>query len=249
MKYSNKHNLPKSLYDAIVNDQYDFKNDKDKFSVTTLISPPKIVQLKIRHDSEIVEDISDMIWILLGQSVHSIMERIDDNEDRVIERRLNEKIGNATVSGKIDLYEDGVIQDYKVTSVYTIIYHPRGKKEWIEQQNIYAWLYRKAGFNVEGLKILAIFRDFSKSKSKFTKNYPKIPCQTIDLPLWEMEETEELIKEKVALQRKYQDMPDDEIPCCEKEDRWAKDVRCNEYCSVNKFCNYYRDNIDKKDNL
>ena len=241
MKYSNKHNLPQSLYDAIVNDQYDFKNDKDKFSVTTLISPPKIVQLKIRHDNETTEDIADMAWILLGQSVHSIMERIDDNDDRVIEKRLNEKIGNATISGKIDLYENGIIQDYKVTSVYTIIYHPRGKKEWIEQQNIYAWLYRKAGYDVEGLRILAILRDFSKSKAKFTKNYPKIPFQVIDLPLWDMEETEEFIKEKVAMQRKYQDMKDDEIPCCEKEDRWAKDVRCTDYCPVNKFCNYYKE--------
>jgi len=238
MKYSNKHNLPQSLYDAIVNDTYDFKNDKDVFSVTTLISPPKIVQLKLRHHDEIEEDISGMAWILLGQSVHSVMERITDT-DRIIEERLSEKVDGATISGKTDLYDNKIINDYKVTSTWTVIYNPKGKPEWVQQQNIYGWLWRKAGFEVKGLKVVAILRDFSLAKAKTTKKYPKIPFHVIDLPLWTMEETEKFIKERIAIQRLAQDMEDDEIPCCEKEDRWG-DKRCNDYCSVNKFCNYYK---------
>ena len=52
------------------------------------------------------------------------------------EQRINKKVNGWTLSGAIDQYEiedDGiVITDYKVTSVWSVIFD---KQEWIDQLN------------------------------------------------------------------------------------------------------------------
>ena len=237
MKYTNIHNLPESLVNCIENDTYYLNQaDPNIISVTTLISEPKIRQLKVRHWNEIEEDISDKIWILLGQSVHSILDRVNiDNSLK--EERITVDVNGIKISGKSDLFYKETILDYKVTSVWSIIYNPEGKKEWEEQLNCYAWLYRKLGFTVKGLKIIGILRDWSmRDLRKSKKNYPKIPVSVIDIQLWSEEEQEAFIKERIEEHQKYISVPDDEIPCC--KETW-NDKRCKDYCSVNKFCNYY----------
>ena len=73
MKYTNKHDIPKEIIRAIENDQYD-KGDS-LISVTGLLQPPRIRLLNKEHQEELVEDYSDQIWKILGQSVHTILER------------------------------------------------------------------------------------------------------------------------------------------------------------------------------
>lgn len=72
-KLTNKHGLPQPLYSAVANDSYS-KGDSD-VSITTLLQPPRISALKDTHADEIQEDAMDRIWALLGQSVHTILER------------------------------------------------------------------------------------------------------------------------------------------------------------------------------
>jgi hypothetical protein len=113
-----------------------------------------------------------------------------------------------------------VIQDYKVTSVWSVIY---GKKEWEEQLNIYCWLLRKKGYEVEALRIIAILKDWTASKLKDSDNYPRIPIAVVNIPLWTLEEQDKYVNERIRVHKEAEKLPDDKIPICSKEERWAKD--------------------------
>lgn len=301
MILTNKTGLPQSLYDAIAKNTYDLsKVNRDIISVTTLMNPPKIAELQSRHWDKLEQDVADSIWLLLGSSVHAIMERITD-KDRFIEERMYLDVetwevvdkkdlvkGRTYIAGKPDLYDyvAKLIQDYKITSVWSVIY---GKdKEWEEQLNMYAFLFKKLGFEVEKLQIIAILKDWNKNKAKMDSKYPQCPATVIDVKMWDDAKTQAFITERVKLHQASRSMADDEIEPCSPAERWnrgdsyavmknsnkravklhdtfekasthvqniiAKDMkntykvetrkganlRCDDYCNVNKYCHYYK---------
>lgn len=222
MRYTNLFHLPQSISDAITKETYDLnKLDPKYISVTTLINPPIVRQLYQRHFDDIEEDLSENVWRLLGSAVHSVLERTD-KPDRLIEERINIQIGDRFVSGKPDLYEDGnIISDYKVTSTWTIIYRDKDKdKQWEKQLNCYAWLYRKAGFQVDKLRVIAILRDWQKSKAQKDNSYPQIPIVVVEIPLWSVEEQWEYITTRLRGHIICEDMVDKDLVPCSPEERW-----------------------------
>lgn len=237
MNFTNIYNLPQSIFDAISKDVYDgpSANDLSTISVTTLINPPKIRMLRQRHSSEISEDISENIWRLLGTSVHSVLERAEATE-RIIEERLTLKVNDKIVSGKTDVYEsaDKCIQDYKVTSAWSVVYNPTGKREWEEQLNCLAYLFRMAGFTVESVRIVAILRDWSKTNAEKDKNYPQIPIVVFNMRLWSEEEQLHYINNRVYIHKLSESLTDDLIPECSPEERWATETTYAVYQKTNK---------------
>lgn len=225
MKFTNRFNLPDTIFQAIVNDSYDFKPSQDAISVTALIDSPKIRQLRLKHADEIEEDVSECLWRLLGQAVHTVLERADSVE-QLREERLFEDVDEMKVSGKFDVY-DGTskkVCDYKVTSVWSVVYNPAGKREWIAQANIYAWLLRRAGFEVRGLEIHAILRDWSKRDALKGGNYPHIPFVVIPLEMWSDDRTTDYIRQRAELHRLCNSLDPDEFECT-PEERWADPER------------------------
>jgi hypothetical protein len=249
MRYTNNCNIPESIADAIKKNTYDVKrNDPKIISITTLINAPRVRQLTIRHWDEIEEDVADGIWRLLGSSVHSVMDRIKQ-ENRFIEERLTEEVNGVFVTGKADLYEGATegIEDYKVTSVYKV---KNDVKDWETQLNSYAWFYRKIGFNVKKIQVNAILRDWRKGESKRQKEYPSFAFKQIDIPLWTFEKQDNYIRERVKIHLEAQSLEDKDLPLCTEEERWCnakkKDVKCKDYCTVKSFCNYWAENYEKK---
>lgn len=240
MEYTNNHNLPLSVFQALMRSSYDLsKTDQNILSVTSLIEAPKVRQLKIRHWQDLKEDASENLWKILGSSVHWVMEGIPD-KDRFKEERLNEQVDGTRVTGRIDLYEakECIVQDYKVTSAWSVVYAPEGKIEWERQLNAYAWLYRKAGFEVKGLRIVCLLRDWQKSK--VGDGYPQIPIVIYDVPLWDVNKQQEYIESRVRFHKVCMNDPDDTIPECSPEERWAtpdvwavhkgKNIRATKLC-------------------
>lgn len=133
MKFTNKHNLPKEVYDVLSKDNY--VAGSTDFSATTLLKTPRQVQLQRRHATEITEDVIDRVWSLLGQAAHSILEK-HGSDTSMTEERLYAEVFGRRISGQVDHYHNKCITDYKVTSVYTIIYGSR-IHEWTEQLNCY----------------------------------------------------------------------------------------------------------------
>jgi hypothetical protein len=194
---------------------------KADISVTTLIGPPKINQLKKRYSDQIVEDASDRVWALLGQSVHKVLE-LAGGEDEMTEKRLYKEINGWTLTGQTDLYETGnqTISDFKVTSVFSFLLG--GKSEWEAQINLNAMLWREYGYEVKKGQIVAILRDWQASKAEFDKEYPQCAVHIVDIPLWDNEECIAYATERIKLHQAAAAMPDDTIPACDPKERWAK---------------------------
>jgi len=217
MKLTNKLNLPQPIADAVKNDGYT-KGDAD-ISVTELLSPPYQRALKVKHEEEIEEDVSDRIFSLLGQTVHGILERSESTG--IAERRLSIECNGWKVSGGMDRFvaKDGLLQDYKLTTVYKT---KAGNipEEWAQQLNIYAEMLRQNGEEVKTLEIVAIYRDWSKTAAERESDYPQRQVEVLRIPLISSREVVEFIAERVRL---HQRAASGEVSPCSKEERWAKD--------------------------
>lgn len=209
------------MYRALAHDGYTPGSRKSDISVTSLIGPPKITQLKKRYADQLEEDASDRVWSLLGQATHKVLE-LAGGEKEMTEKRLYKEIEGWTLSGQTDLYEveNGVLSDFKVTSVFSFLLG--GKTEWEQQLNLNAMLWRDYGYEPKKLQIVAILRDWQSSKAEFEADYPKCAVHLVDIPIWDNEECIRFAAERIKLHQAAVEMPDDSIPACTPKERWAK---------------------------
>ena len=215
MKLSNRLGLPEAFVRAVENDPYD---SHGTLSVTRLIRPPQMVRLEEKHKDEIVEDAADRVWALLGQAGHSALERSNQDGD-IVETRLYIDVSGVTVSGQLDrLTKDGVLVDWKFTSVYAIKDALRsGKSEWEQQLNMLAALIRENShlmISPLALRIIAVARDWRPSEKLRDQDYPN-KVEVIKIPLWSHEKAMEFIRERVRLHTS------ETYPPCSDEERWA----------------------------
>jgi len=217
MKITNNRNLPDIILRAVQNDPY--SRGKSDISVTQLINPPQQVALQHLHKEELIEDVADRIYALLGSSVHHMIERAAGPDDRV-EERIFAKVHGWTVSGQFDLLEpDGTLSDVKVTSVWSIkdaIKH--GKSDWESQLNLLAELLDMEGECPSRLQIIAIARDWSKTGRMRDKDYPG-QVELIPIELWEKEKRRAYLEERVDLHQRARKGDYDR---CTMEETWAK---------------------------
>lgn len=223
MILTNKFGLPDTIVNVLKRPQYS-KGDSH-ISVTELLSPPQIVQLRAKHDAEIEQDASEMVWSLFGTAVHNVLERGKDDH-HIVEERIFTDLDGWRISGQIDLqevYEDGIaIKDYKVTSAWAV---QAEKQEWHNQLNIYAWLVERAkGVEVKSLQIVAIIRDWNRRDAVNKEGYPQAPIVTIDIPIWSYQEMESLVLGRL---NKHSEASlsvqiGDDLPECTAEDMWEK---------------------------
>ena len=220
MKLTNRLNLPDALVAAITADDYS-RGDAD-ISVTQLIAPPRKVELERRHADEIVEDAAERIWLLFGKIAHGILEKAQSTGVR--ETRLYSDIGGLRISGAFDhlSLEDGVLSDYKVTSVWSVK-NAGEKSEWEEQLNAYAYLAAEAGYTVNSLRIVALCRDWRMSDAEKYKDegYPEFQVAVLPQRLWNLGKTYDWLLERVTLHREARQLPL-ELPHCTPEERWEK---------------------------
>jgi hypothetical protein len=97
-------------------------------SITELIKPTKIYVLERRYQDEISQEASDMIWTLMGSALHKVVEA-SAQDNSLAEERLAVVLNGEKITGGIDLYEDGIITDFKFTSVWNY-FHSSRKDEW-----------------------------------------------------------------------------------------------------------------------
>jgi len=215
-KLTNIHGLPQPLYSAVSNDSYS-KGDSD-VSITTLLQPPRISALKDLHEDDIQEDAMDRMWSLLGQAVHTILERADDGSEMKEERITIEVLG-VRVSGQFDRFNvtDGVVQDYKVTTAYKFK-DGLVPLDFQRQLNCYALLLRSKGYEVKKGQVVGILRDWSKREAERNPDYPQKQVVVMDVEIAESEKIMEFLSGRVALWKAAQSV----LPECSPEDRWAK---------------------------
>ena len=213
MRLTNNLNLPQPIVDAVSRDPYT-KGDAH-ISVTGLIAPARKRVLEIMHADELTEDVSNRLWSLIGQIGHGILERADVTA--LTEERLYIKRHGWRISGQFDRYvlEQGLLQDYKFTTTYTI--KDGFKFEWEAQENLYKLLLETHGYTVKKLQVVAILRDWQKGKAKHSGDYPQIPVQLIDIPIWPRDRVESYIVERLTAHGNAQHV----LPQCTAAERWA----------------------------
>lgn len=223
MKITNKCNLPETIVNALNKPTY--TKGGAHMSATELLSPPRMVQLRIANADAIEMDAADMVWALFGTAIHGVLEH-GQGDDHIVEQRLNTVIDGWEISGAIDLQtvkESSIgISDYKTTGVWAVM---NEKKEWEYQLNIYAWLVERVKQSpVDSLEIVAIIRDWKRWESEVKKDYPDAPIKTIPITLWPYEEREKFVKQRIHAHAdamfSYQTGGD--LPLCTAEEMWEK---------------------------
>lgn len=218
MKITNKLGLPDMLQRA-VEKEYEYRDKR--YSITSLLDPDRVLMLKRRHNDLITQDVSECIWMLFGTVTHYALETgIELKENEYVEEHLEYTFDSGyTLSGIIDHVYD-YIDDYKTTSVWTVIYGSNNE-HWKKQLQMGAYLhYKKHGKWFNKGRIIAILKDFNKNDAKLKNNYPKLPVEVIEFDLGTPEEIEEWITkrfERIALIEKLSDL---DLPLCTEEERF-----------------------------
>lgn len=223
MKITNKFDVPAPLVTLATKEYY--SKGAAQYSVTELLSPPRVRRLRERHDKQIEMDVTDLMWQMLGSALHVVMER-GQTDGHITEERLFANVDGITISGAIDLQEQKnggvIITDYKFTSAWAVM---NEKIDWVQQLNVYKWLVETVKRQrVDGLKICALIRDWNRRETK--EGYPPAAIQVIDIPMWSTMATELFVRERLDLHReaKVSDDFDDVLPECSAEERWESET-------------------------
>ena len=225
MKYTNKHNLPDPVVRALTSSE---KGEKvEGLRVTTLIDSPRVSQLRQANAHQIVEDVSDLVWRVMGTAMHEVFQKAASNA-YISEERLSHTVDGTLISGAIDYQfeSDGEVdlKDYKSTSVYTIIVGD--KPDWERQINVYAYLIRHAkGLKVRSASIVAVLRDWRKSDAERRGDYPEASIIEVKIRLWPDDEQDAYVKERVRLHRVAELEQDFDLPPCTPEEQWMRPAK------------------------
>lgn len=223
MKVTNKHRVPAPLVTLATREYY--SKGAAQYSVTELLSPPRVRRLREQYDSEIVTDVTDLMWQMLGSALHVVMER-GQTENHITEERLFTDVDGVTISGAIDLQEEKeggvIITDYKFTSAWAVM---NDKPEWEQQLNVYKWLVETVKRRrVDALRICALIRDYSRHETK--EGYPAAPIQMVDIPMWDAVKAETFVRHRLELHRDAKVAQDLGMPLpeCSPEERWQSET-------------------------
>ena len=223
MKITNKCNLPETIVNALNKPTY--TKGGAHMSATELLSPPRMVQLRIANADAIEMDAADMVWALFGTAIHGVLEH-GQGDDHIVEQRLNTVIDGWEISGAIDLQtvkENSIgISDYKTTGVWAVM---NDKKDWEYQLNIYAWLVERVKKSpVDTLEIVAIIRDWKRWESEVKKDYPDAPIKVIPITLWPYEEREKFVQQRIHVHADamFSAQTGGDLPLCTAEEMWEK---------------------------
>lgn len=280
MIVTNKYGLPQALVDVVKANLYE--PSRDTYSATTLLNPTRSIILSRRHYDEIEQDANDMMNMLIGTAVHSLIEKMD--KTGFAEIYLKE----GKLTGKCDLYdaENFTLVDYKTATTWKIIH--KDFEDWRLQGLIYAYLLIKSGHYVKALKFHAILKDWSPRDARKGGDYPQSQVYTWEYIVTpqDLREIEDFVAGKIDELESLKNVPDDDLPDCGKKDTWytgdkyavyknsnqaradrvldteqeAHDYitnklggagviefrkgeyrRCQDYCSVCKWCKYYKE--------
>jgi len=219
MTITNKHNLPEGFVKAVSTEKH---NAEDSLSATTLIHGIKEIILTDRYWDSLEDDVSDRIWAIWGQAVHSLMESEGENE--FTEQEMVYKVGDITVTGRIDSYDmkHGVINDYKTAPVIKV--KLGNFTEWHLQGMIYAWLLTKNNFLAKHCRFIALLKDHSKPEVLRDSQYPKSPVYLYEFPVTKqgLFKIGIYIKDKISEYQRCIALDDDAIPPCTPEERWDR---------------------------
>ena len=207
-KWTNIHNLPDRVIRVIQGHYKDKRPELGRLSITDLIDEPLPRLLFITRWDDIVRDYSDLLTATQGTALHERYEMCATEDDDT-EHKYEDAVSDVIVVGKADNYVDKTVFDIKQTGVYG----PQYKKDkWEAQLNCYAWQRRKRNQEVEKLLVDVWYRDWKENNIHW-RDYPQIPFEVLELPLWSFEQQDGYIRDRVQIHQTGS------LKCCSNKQR------------------------------
>ena len=222
MKITNNLNLPQPFVDAA---RTEYTYVPKRYSVTGILTGVREAVLQHRHDAETEQDAAEMVWLIFGKAVHSVLENAAETPGLQVEGRLEKDMGDGyTLSGIFDLYdpETKTVSDWKTASVWKVLFDDWADYE--KQLAIYAWLLNETGRPCNRGEIVALLKDHSKTEASRRADYPQLPVyrRTVEFTPEYLEEIGDMVAENFAAIKYAETLEDAELPLCTDEERWHK---------------------------
>lgn len=141
-----------------------------------------------------------------------------------------------TVGGKFDAITEGMLNDTKSTSAWAWALGSRDE-EHIDQLSIYRWIDAAQEYPLvtqDMGQINYLFTDWQRAMARTREGYPDSRIKRKVLPLKSLDETEALVRAKIAEVIQYQDAPEPKIPRCTDEELWRSDPEYKYYSDPTK---------------
>lgn len=199
------------------------------YSVTDIISPPRVVHLKKRYGHLATPDLGASIPSMLGTAIHEYFEKylalwIDkhDYNGYTLEEQVQIERMGRKISGRYDIREGTTMYDLKSIKVWKLIFDPN-LDEYHEQQNLYRLLvYLDKGITIDELNIVAIYKDWQEGNALRDRNYPQQQVIEYELNLWDYEDTEKFLDTRLAELIRCEELSDEDLPVCSRDERWER---------------------------
>lgn len=186
MKWTNKHNLPGWVINAL--DTWE-RPEEGVYRVTSLMDGPRQRTLQITHWDDIVLDYSDLLMASEGTAIHTFYE----DKSPLSEHRFYDRVHGAQITGKPDGYADATIWDIKNKFIGWDKY-PDSFEKLERQLNSYAWLCRRKKIPVRRLEAWARLRDWKPMNATREKQYPQCQWQgPYEISLWSFDKQDDYI--------------------------------------------------------
>jgi hypothetical protein len=269
MELTNKKGIPESVFHWIktLHGQNEVKRSESiaalelelgkkfplKISATSLIKSTREVVLTDRHHDEMSREASDLYDSTIGMVLHDSYASLPSREGEFKEVRVGQEIQGVLVHGQFDSIYNLDLSDYKSLKVGGYIFGDK-EYEYTSQLSIYRLLYflHKAIMANEIGTIVQLFVDY-RDREFETKKYgwgdaPNYPHKSMELKfhMWDRAKTEQWVIRKVTDYKCATLLPDNDLPLCKDEERWAREnkkthkktyAKCDKYCSAKPFCN------------
>ena len=217
MNLTNKHNLPGPIYSKVAGEM---RERPPGYGLTTLLRPPRMVALEIKHWGELESDAMDHVWRLFGSAIHQMID-VDNEQTILREHLLEADVAGVKVRTAVDrLWKDGpanVLTEFKTTSVWSVIY---GKPEWEQQLNLQGAMLHLNGRVADRMEVVALLRDWSARDAKYDSQRPQSPVVKIDVDRWLPDRQLNFLVGRVEAHKLARSS--DVLPECSDEERWAK---------------------------
>ena len=252
MKITNNSGIPLALAVWCVHDEYDYVNEPNYISITTLMKPLRQIVLGKRIPMEQrTSDVEEYISRALGHSLHDSIEKSWVKGYRQNLKKLGYpesvidrvKINPVSVSeGDIPIYleQRNVVsfKGYRIGGKYDLV--AEGIVHDNKSTTAYTWVYanKDDDYQLQGslyrwlnpdkitedfIRINFIFTDWQRAQAKQNPAYPQKRLEFKDVPLMSLEETEQWVSKKLDLIARFKDAPEREIPECTDEELWRSD--------------------------
>jgi hypothetical protein len=206
------------------------------YSATTIIDSPRRVALFRRYGEGLTYTPESQAASLVGTAVHEKVEKLLVaanvlHPDYIVEKGMaipwEMTDGNVLLlGGKPDVIIPGLEQltDIKTCKTWKIIFDPE-KEEWTKQTNVYRYMLMDKGIQINKITVVAFFLDWVEGQAMQRHDYPKEPIMEYNINVWPIQETFEFICDRMKAHYECEQLPDDELPPCTKEEMWEDDTK------------------------